>query len=175
MLIIKPQIDKEMAMTLLSKPNTFLLRKRTIQKIELVCVPLYIFDIYIDDGKGNKQCDCVSVDGIMGEFAFFKGSSGTLEEIDMERPPEFKISRAQAVEIIKSDYGRLLYRKNMKSASRASVSEISLKETTYYPFWVGYYSIKGSYNFEVIDGINGERQGVKSRRIFIEMILSMNT
>ena len=40
-----------------------------------------------------------------------------------------------------------------------------------YPYWVGYYKRKSGIDFEVIDALNGKKQGAKMKPVFIKLIM----
>jgi hypothetical protein len=53
----------------------------------------------------------------------------------------------------------------------AVVSSIRFERKIYYPYWIGYFNRKGALDFEVIDGLNAERQGAKMRPVFVNLLL----
>jgi len=55
------------------------------------------------------------------------------------------------------------------------VKSIQFDKKIHYPYWIGYFHRKGALDFEVVDGISGERQGAKMRPIFVNVLLQKKT
>ena len=53
------------------------------------------------------------------------------------------------------------------------MQEISEPEKVHYPFWVGYFEKRGSYDFKALDAVSGEAQGVKMRKVFLAAFRQM--
>ena len=170
---VNPAITESQATPILSKPPRPFARKHKILKIELIYVPCYLFQVYVGAKQGNVNKEQIIVDGIQGEFAFFKGA-----EFSQACPVsgiqfEFRITGAKAEQIAIDEYNRHLLKLNLKKNVSAMIQSMQLIDQVYYPYWIGYFKRKESLDFDVIDGINGERQGSKLRSLFIKLVLEM--
>ena len=174
-MFVVPKIDKSQALQHLAKRPRPLAKKRRIIKAELLYLPCFIFTIEIESSKKSISSEQVIIDGIQGQFAFFKG--GKFEE---HLPPEariydFEISKKEAEKIALEDYKRALLKHSLKKKVDVAVKSIRFDKEVHYPYWIGYFHRKGALDFEVVDAISAERQGAKMRPIFVNLLLQKKT
>ena len=167
-----PQIDHHKALKLLARPPRPLARKRKILKAELVYMPNFIFIVEIERKKTRIAESKISVDGIEGAFALYKDVPTTEEAPKSVKCPDFVISREDAQAIGLDEFRRFLLRHSLHRKEKAVVKSIRFDKEVYYPFWVGYFHRKEAYDFEVIDAVSGQRQGVKMKPVFIKALLA---
>jgi len=165
-------IDKPRAESILSKGILPFLWRKKIIKIDLIYIPVFLFNIRCEDSRGRIYDDTISVDGIRGEIAFYTDVEFDQSQSDAKILAEFKVTESEALEIAHDAYRRFLYRSNMKTRNDAVVKYVNPERLFHYPYWIGYYKLKNGYNFDVVDAISGAKQGVKMRPVFIDMLLS---
>jgi hypothetical protein len=170
-MLISSIIEKEQAEILLSKKNGIWPARRNLIKIQLVYLPMYLFTIILEENNGSKYSELISVDGIKGEFAFFRESDYEQSTTDVINKSDFKLTEPMARDIAIHEYQRLLFKNNLKTRFCSEIKEISRGSRIYYPYWFGYFKRRGSFDFEVIDAVGGSKQGVKMYPVFIELIL----
>ena len=164
-------IEKYQAEDLLSKTNGLWPARRKMIKVELFYLPLYLFTIKLEDNKGRQYSDMISVDGIKGEFAFFRESDYEQATAEIINKIDFKLTVTMACDIAMQEYKRFLFRNNLKNRNFAKIVSTSQGVQVYYPYWMGYFKHKSAYDFDVIDAVGGSKQGIKMRPVFIDLIL----
>jgi hypothetical protein len=167
----KPFIKKTQAESTLSKKNTLFLGGKKILKIDLVYLPVFLFSVRCEDSRGRVYDDKVSVDGIKGEFAFYKDVEFDSSPSDAKISADFRITESEALEVVRVAYSRYLYKSNMKTRNDAVIKYVNPEEKFYYPYWIGYYKRSNGLDFDVVDAIGGAKQGVKMRPVFIDMLI----
>lgn len=165
------KIEKDKAEKLLTEKNGIWPIRRPIIKVELFYLPLFIFTVSLEDKKGSRYHETISVDGIKGEFAFFRETDYDLPEKEITRKFSFSLTEQMARNIAMGEYQRLLLKNNLKNSNTSEIANISTGAHIYYPYWIGYYKRKKGYDFEVIDAVGGGKQGIKMRPVFIDLIL----
>jgi len=167
-------INSLQAYNLLSKKNVRWLSKREMIKVELIFLPIYLFSVKLVDNRGRNLSDKISVDGIKGEFAFFKETDYEASSTDSVNKFNCKLSETEARDIAVREYQRSLFRNNMKTRSDARITDFSRGSFVFYPYWIGYFKRKSAYDFEVIDAVSGSKQGIKMRPVFIDLLLQLS-
>ncbi len=168
---ISPIITKQRAEELLSKASGLWPSRRKIVKVELFYLPVFIFTIDLEDKKGTHYSDMISVDGIRGEFAFFREDGFDIPREEIATKIEFKLTENIAGKIAINEYQRFIYRKNMRNPNFLKIVSISRAKQFYYPYWIGYFRKSYAYDFDVIDAVGGNRQGVRMRPVFMDLLL----
>jgi hypothetical protein len=184
-MVVVPGISNKEAGGILSKQKFFFplrLRKKAISpgRIELIYLPFYLFRVVHPHrgqspdtaGKGDKGLFIV-LDGLLGENLFFVGDNlkYTDREDGVENPVcPFIISRAQAERTVVDKYKWLQVEHGLRMKQKPAPGKIDEVKTIFYPFWVGYYRRGGAYDFRVVDGVSGEVQGVRMRKVFLKAL-----
>jgi hypothetical protein len=174
-MFIIPQIEKTLALVHLAKQPRPLTRKRKILKAELLYLPFYIFTIHVESTKKGTSSEQVCIDGIQGQFAFFKGGNFVKKNPAKSRVYDFIISQNEAEKSALEDYKRELLKQSLRKKVDATVKTIQFDKEIFYPYWIGYFHRKGALDFEAIDAISTERQGAKMRPIFVNVLLQKKT
>lgn len=170
-MLITPIIEKQKAEELLSQTNALWPARRKIIKAELIYMPLYLFTIKLEDKKGRQYHEMVSVDGIKGEFAFFRETGYEQPTIEILNKYCCKLTELTARRIASGEYQRFLLKNNLKNSNTSEIIHFSQGVRVFYPYWIGYLKRKNGYDFEVIDAVGGGKQGIKMRPVFIDLIL----
>lgn len=173
-LFVIPEVDESKAAIYLAQRPRPLARKRKILKVELLYVPCYVFKIKVESRAGIQATEQVCVDGIQGQFAFFKGASISESCQRRCRKFDFIIPLSEAEMMALEEYKRHQLKLNLKHKTVTAISSIDLDQKIYYPYWIGYFRRKQALDFEVIDGISAAKQGVKMRSLFINLLLQQN-
>ncbi len=168
---VKVFISKNQAEEKLAKKVRPLSKKRHIIKAELLYLPCYVFSIEVESSKKGKPSEQVCIDGILGQFAFFKEAEITSAPFEQARHYDFEISQAEAEKIALAEYKTQLLKLSLKKKVNVVVSAIRFERKIYYPFWIGYFRRRDALDFDVIDGQNAERQGATMRPVFIKLLL----
>ena len=170
-MFIIPKIEKTLALVHLAKQPRPLTRKRKIIKAEILYLPCYIFTVQIESTKKGTSSEQVCIDGIQGQFAFFKGGKFVNKIPAESRVYDFKISQNEAKKRALDDYKRELLKQSLRKKVDVMVKTLQFDKKIHYPFWIGYFHRKGALDFEAIDAISAERQGAKMRPIFVNVLL----
>lgn len=170
-MFIASVISSSQANDLLSKKNVLWLSKRKMIKVELIYLPIYLFSVKLEDNKGRLLSDKISVDGIKGEFAFFKDTDYESFPIDSINKFDFKLTETEARDIAIREYQRSLFKNNLKTRSEAKITDFSPGSYIFYPYWIGYFKRKSAFDFDVIDAVSGSKQGIKMLPVFIDLLL----
>jgi hypothetical protein len=164
--IIEPKISEFEAKERLTKGNRFSFGSLTLQKLELVYIPHYIFALELTTRNGLRKV-MISVDGIMGSFAVFNLENVQFSQQALSETFEFVLPEAEARERALFEYRRVLLGYSLKRHDLVSVNKIIDCHYVHYPFWVGYFLKRNRYDFAAIDGLSGQKQGVKMRKVFL--------
>ncbi len=168
---VRPLIAQEQAQVLLAKPPRPLARKRKIVKAELFYLPCYLFNAKVDKRDGSSNSGQICVDAIKGSFAFFLGVEFDGLPIEPYRTSGFLLSVDSARQLGLDGYRRHLLLQSLKRREQASLHSFQFDKEIYYPYWIGYFRRKSRLDFEVVDALSGQRQGVKMREVFIAALL----
>jgi hypothetical protein len=169
-------IERLKAEELLCHTNGIWPAKRKMMKVELLYLPMYIFNIKLEDRKGRQNQDMVSVDGIKGEFSFFMETDYEDQIKEKRDILSWNLTETMAREIGMKEDQRFLLKNNLRNSNTNVIMSFSHGVQVYYPYWMGYFKRRKGFDFEVIDAVGGDKQGVKMRPVFIDLILhSMNT
>lgn len=170
-MFIASVISKIQAKKLLLKTKGPLSPNRKIIKVEFIYLPVYLFTINLEDTKGKLYTDKISIDGIIGEFAFFKEINYEVHQPDIINKFDFIISEKKARDIAVREYERSLFKNNLKTRNDVKITDLKPDKKIYYPYWIGYFKRKRAFDFDVIDAVSGDKQGVKMRPVFINLLL----
>ena len=170
---VVPRIDVNRAVTLLSERPRPLSRRRKIIKTDLLYLCCYLFAVKIKSKNEKIATGNICVDGLYGTFAFFQETS-TIDKPNMEfKQVDFELTEQEAKENGLKEYKRYILRQSLRRRESTTVVGISEGRKIYYPFWIGYFRRQGRIDFEVIDGLSGQKQGVKMRPVFIRALLQI--
>ncbi|RQW00997.1 hypothetical protein EH223_16760 [candidate division KSB1 bacterium] len=167
---IKTKITSEKAHHILSSPPGLFRKKRAIDKIELFYLPSYIITVQVKtDKKIQNQSLCI--DAVLGSFAFYTSSkTSSTPECKFSTCP-FLLQEEAIVNMALEEYRRHLLHSGLKMRYRFQVQKVISIERLFYPFWIGYFSRKNKLDFDVVDAVGGEHQGVALRPVFIKALL----
>jgi hypothetical protein len=168
---VNVKIEKEKAEQLLTEKNGIWTVRKRIIKVELFYLPLFVFTVTLEDSKGNSHMETISVDGIRGEFAFFRETEYCQPENELTGKFSFSLTEMTARNIALGEYQRLLLKNNLRNSNISVIADLTGAVQVYYPYWIGYYKRKSGYDFDVIDAVGGGKQGIRMRPVFIDMIL----
>jgi len=170
-MIIASVVSKTQAEDLLTKTKGLLSPRRDLVKIELIYLPVYLFALKLEDKRGRLLAERISVDGIRGEFAFFKDINYDSSPPEIKNRFDFSLAEEEARKIAKREYQRILFKDNLKTRNDVKITEFGMGEKIYYPYWVGYFKRKNAYDFNLIDAVDGGKQGMKMRPVFMDLLL----
>jgi hypothetical protein len=169
-MFVIPRISEQEAANIFSEKKKFSLsnlkkKSLSVKRVELVYLPFYLFDIFVQ--LPRKQKVTLSVDGLLGHSVFF-----IKDDLDVERGTKnavcsFGLSLDDAQKIVLGEYKAFLLEHGLRTRSAPQTEKISRGRKIFYPFWVGYFTRKGRYDFIASDAVSGEIQGVKMRKVFM--------
>jgi len=166
---LNSQIDERTAREILIKKENLFQRKRTLCKSELIQLSYYLFSAVYNLSNGKKEYSYIGVDTISGECAHINSPQRFLNE---KSEDEFKkLISIEEAKIIANKFliNEILYRKK-KRISLINI-EIKLEALFEYPYWIGYFKRGSGIDFNVIDGLTGQRQGPKMKSVFIKYLM----
>ena len=168
LLIIEPQISKEDVENILSRKSSILLKKNlrdrtTLKRIELVYLPFFLFDMMQAGIHKGRIC----VDGLIGN-AFFSVQNDllTTEKLDVSLCP-FVLSPSEGEACVRGWWQGVTLEQGLRRKRPTSGTSIGSHRKMYYPFWVGYFEKKNAYDFQAVDAVTGDKQGVRMRKVFL--------
>lgn len=166
---IHPTISKEKAKETFSKKKTFFKRSPgEIAKLELIHFPYYTFELTVLTKKGEQKVS-VSIDGIKGTFAFLNLEKVTISK---EGIPSFnfELSFEEAEKIAENEYRGVILQSGLLTKTPSRLKEIKKIYEIYYPYWICYYKKGNSYNFSVMDAVDGGLESVKMKPVFLKAL-----
>ncbi|NIM14167.1 MAG: hypothetical protein GTO45_19145 [Candidatus Aminicenantes bacterium] len=178
---VTPEISKEGAENILSQQKFFFpfrFRKKVIlpKRIELIYLPFYLFEVENrchqcpDEAGKQKEKVAVVLDGLLGDNLFFIRENITYSDrIDKPVCP-FVLPRSEARRMALDKYKWLQVEHRLRMKQKFVLGEITESKMIFYPFWVGYYQRGGGYDFRIMDGVSGEVQGVRMRKVFLKAL-----
>jgi hypothetical protein len=178
---VTPEISEEGAVNILSQQKFFSLyrfRKQIIlpKRIELIYLPFYLFEIEnqchqcSDDAGKQKEKVSVVLDGLLGDNLFFIRENMTYSNRSDDPVCPFILSRSEARRMALDKYKWLQVEHRLRMKQKLVLGEIIGFKMIFYPFWVGYYQRRGAYDFRIMDGVSGEVQGVRMRKVFLKAL-----
>ena len=167
---ILTKVNSELAIRKIEKKDSFLSNKKVVDNIELLHLPYYFFKSEINLSKGKSSIQHICVDGLMGEFAFVEREKIELLSDNINDDTELLISELEASSIAKNAVKSMLMVQKGKGIDLVSI-DMEFVGMLKYPYWVGYYKRKSGLDFEVIDAVNGKKQGAKMKPVFIKLIM----
>ena len=176
-MFVDPRIKEEEARDILSwKKSLFsriIKKKITPNKVELVNLPFYLFEVRVEK-KSKEQKLNIALDGLMGNTIFFAGDSLKFKKDSRNPKCQFILSSTDAQRIAHDEFRWILLEQGLRSKISSAIKSISEAKKIIYPFWVGYFQKGKKYDFKALDGISGEIQGVKMRRVFLKAFRHMS-
>jgi hypothetical protein len=178
---VTPEISKERAENILSQQkffSSFRFRKKVIlpKRVEMIYLPFYLFEVEsqcdgCSDGAGKQKGKAaVVLDGLLGDNLFFiRENIAYSDRIDKPVCP-FVLSRSDARRMALDKYKWLQLEHRLRMKQKLVSGEITGSKMIFYPFWVGYYQRRGAYDFRIMDGVSGEVQGVRMRKVFLKAL-----
>lgn len=171
---VKAEISKEEARRALSQRSSFLpvrIKRKPVppKSVELMHLPFYLIGIQLN-GESGKQEATISLDGLLGSSIFFaKSDLNYTEKIESLVCP-FVLPQSDAQEKALREYKWILLEYGLRTKKSTTIEKITEVKAIFYPFWVGYFQRKRAYDFKAVDGVTGELQGVKMRKIFLRAL-----
>jgi hypothetical protein len=175
-----PQVPSEAAqarMTIRGRLPPF--RMRVIEKIELVGVPHYLFEVEIKDSPAGPAS--VAVEAVEGTVAvmepgaeFFEGDDRDLRR---SRLPAVTLpvvlTREEAEVKVRTDFRWILLSRALRRRQAHEITAVRGGELFSYPYWLGYYRRRGRWDFEAVDAVSGMGQGSTMRRVILKALVLM--
>jgi len=166
-----PEVDRDQAQKLLARrPLLQPFRRLAPDRIELLHFPYYRFALQVEDRSGTRPV-AAGADGILGTLVLMENLR--LRWTEKEFRPEFgfALSPEEARAKVTEEYRWILYRARMRRY-RCRLVEIDDGEVFYYPYWVGYFSISGKWDFDILDAVTGHPLGGPLRKAFLHALLA---
>jgi hypothetical protein len=172
---VKPEISEEKAREILFRrrpflPFKFLKKPFQLKRIELIYLPIYLFDIVLT----GKQNFTIAVDGLLGDTLFFVDDKLQYQDNTEHSVCDFALPSIEAKEKALKEYKTMLLEQGLRSRKSAAVETISEGKKIYYPFWIGYYLKGKAYDFKSLDALSGQIQGIKMRKVFLKALRLMS-
>jgi len=143
-------------------------RKRRIQKVELIGLPNFLFQVDIHDRRFSRTVP-VAVEAVTGSVSVLGDQAGFADAYDLELLPGV-LSENQARDRVMVHYRWVLLGAGLKQRRRYRVGEVRPEGSFAYPYWVAYYLCGGSggkWDFDAMDAITGMLQGPSMRRVIL--------
>ena len=168
-MVVEQKIDRDKAIKEIEKKENILSTRKNVENIELKYMPYYLFKIVIELKKQKSIIQHVCVDMINGEYAFVEREKLKISGNDSQ-VSERNVCEEEAGIIAKQAVKSMLMMQKGKGADLLSLT-LDLEGAINYPYWIGYFKRKSGVDFEVIDAVNGKKQGAKMKPVFINLIM----
>ena len=171
MLNLKAKIEKKQASVILQKPSNFLFRKREIKLTELIFLPYYLFEVKVVFSNNLEMRKLVCVDGIEGEYAFIENPKILDNGVrNNENILDLKIDKEKARDIAQRTVKDVIL---MRMKKGIVISEITTQYLYMlnYPYWIGLYRKKRGVEFDAIDALTGQKQGIRMRPVLLKQVI----
>jgi len=139
-------------------------------RIELVHFPYYRFALQVEDRSGQRKVEA-GADGILGTMVLMENLPLRWKEEDFCSEFGFALSREEARAKVAEEYRWILYRARMRRY-RCRLVAIDDGELFYYPYWIGYFSLSGKWDFDILDAVTGRPLGGPLRKAFLHALLT---
>jgi uncharacterized protein YpmB len=172
---ITPGITEEQARDILSQKKSLLpprrrkKRKVPLKRVELIYLPFYLFEVAYRHKEGEGRA-LVSLDGLLGDNLFFVREDLTYRTEAVGPVCPFELGRREAEEKALDKYKWLQVEHGLRMKHKAIEGKIVEGKKIFYPFWVGYIQRGKAYDFRLADGVSGEVQGVRMRKVFLKAL-----
>lgn len=167
---VSPVVIKDRAHSILSKPPGPLRRRRAIEVVNVVYMPGYLYAVELINKSGRLSHGYLFADSLEGYMAFTRSLKAQPHD-QATSDKLWILSADQALEIARQQYKRLLMELNLKQRENKQIQSMTLQYPILYPYWVGYFKRKGKWDFDCIDAVSGEKQGVQIKGILQKVLL----
>ncbi len=164
----QPLINKNRAVEELVRKENLFQRKKDLCRSELIFLPYYLFAVTIHSNDGKSRLSHVCVDMINGECAYLVNNNfNNIVNVNNFIPDVTENEAGDKAR--KFIINEILYKK--RKYQDCPQIEIELKNIMEYPYWIGYFKKENGYDFNIIDGVTGQRQGPKMKAVFIKYLI----
>jgi hypothetical protein len=174
--VVRPRVSEDEARRALSRKRAgvFLFGRQNVflTFIELVYLPFYAFQLLVKVGV-ERQHIRVAMDGLVGNAVFFVDDGLVFEETSRVSFCDFQLDAVEARHMALDGYRGLILEQGLRNRRGVEVGGVLQQDRWYYPFWIGYYRQSKGYDFRSCDGVSGEIQGVRMRRVICSALRSM--
>jgi hypothetical protein len=153
-------------------------KKRLIEKLELVGVPHYLFEVEIKESKAGPAA--VAVEAVEGTVAVLEPGAKFVDAEDrdlrlatMVRFPVV-LTREEAVAKVRTDFRWMLLSRALRRRQAHEITAVRGGELFYYPYWLGYFRRRGRWDFEAVDAVSGMGQGSTMRRVILKALVLLD-
>jgi hypothetical protein len=167
---VSPVVTKDRAHSILSKPPGPLRRRRAIEVVNVVYMPGYLYAVELINKSGRLSHGYLFADSLEGYMAFTRSLEAQPNDQTVSQDL-WILSADQALGIARQQYKRLLMELNLKQRENKQIQSMTLQYPILYPYWVGYFRRKGKWDFDCIDAVSGEKQGVQIKGILQKVLL----
>jgi hypothetical protein len=143
-----------------------------VTRVECLHLPYYCFDVTVRQDDETHTVT-VAADGVLAATVFFVEASLPRVRAPLDQSCPFVAGADQARETVLREYRSLLLEHGLRSRRSVAVESVSEPEQVHYPFWVGYFRKRSSYDFKALDAVSGELQGVRMRKVFLAAFREM--
>ncbi len=138
----------------------------SLKRVETVLIPYLSFDLIVDR-DGNEQQLRIAIDALVGNTTFFVADSHQFDSLESPVGCEFVLNSKEAKDAAVKEYKGQLLEYGLRNKKAAVVRTMKEAKRFYYPFWVGYFQKKSGYDFQILDAVSGEMQGMKMRKVLL--------
>ena len=171
--IVRETIQAGSAEKILTKPIRLFSRQRSILKTALLYLPYYLFQCKVDFVRGTARTDKLCIDGLLGEYALYRDIELIPADDISFAPLSFILTPEEALERGAPAYKKELFKRSLKFNQAVKSTSFQLQGEFHYPYWIGYFKRVGALDFDVLDAVNGERQGVRLKPVFIRALMQL--
>ena len=159
-------LSRQEAATRLARRRFWRRRPQLPQRLELVYLPHYLFEVRTSMTKPQREK--ITADAIQGHFAYFEESIAWNEPVIAAERFPFQLSPEAAQEICLQQYRRALLQTSLNHRRHIEIEHVRFLGEFYFPFWVGYFRRSRGISFAVIDAAGGQLQGPKMHNVLMQ-------
>ena len=173
-MFIEPKLTADEARVQLKKGKLHFFQSPKILKASLVYLPCYQFHAEVETRPGEMVQEFFCVDAVYGDFAFLdlQVLNTTTIPQNNSQQAKFILSLEKARKIAESAYSKHVLQLNLRRKTKAQIKSLIDGVPIFYPYWIGFFKKKSNLDFNVLDAISGQQQGVKMKPVFVKLLLN---
>ena len=165
-----PEITPEQAKKLLTRRSVRRgFRQIPPERVELLYFPFYRFSLEVEDRHGRRQIPAAA-DGILGTLVFLSNPRWRWAEEEVGMEFAFALTPEEARTRVREAYRWVLFRARLKRHSGRLLA-VEGGEAFGYPYWAGYFRVRGKWDFALLDAVTGLGLGGPLRQAFLHALL----
>jgi len=176
---LRSRVDRDGAVEAFTRGLGAAVRRATlgpVRSVAAVYVPFLPFDVVIHRPRGDERV-VLGVDAVSATLDLYRfddaSPAGDLIHVPGRNQLQPIVSASRAHDAIVARLQRLIYqRAGFLAAGRYRIEATALDDVISVPYWVAFYGRHETASLVVMDGVRGEIEGAKVRRLIRGWLVS---